>query len=67
MKIIKTVSVLNFTNKLLLRNTCLIVGSAPTYPHGAYDDIEALSNLALKYGNNIDKIYFFLLTIYRFC
>jgi len=32
------------------RNTCLIVGSAPTYPHGAYDDIEALSKLALKYG-----------------
>jgi len=30
-------------------NTCMIVGSAPTYPHGAYDDIAALSDLALKY------------------
>jgi len=27
----------------------MIVGSAPTYPHGAYDDIAALSDLALKY------------------
>jgi len=32
------------------RNTCLIVGSAPTYPHGAYDDIAELSALAVKYG-----------------
>merc|ERR1712106_647335 len=31
-------------------NTCMIVGSAPTYPHGAYDDIAAMSELALKYG-----------------
>ena len=29
----------------------MIVGSAPTYPHGAYDDIAALSDLALKFGS----------------
>ncbi|EDK36502.2 hypothetical protein PGUG_00600 [Meyerozyma guilliermondii ATCC 6260] len=31
-------------------NTVLIVGSAPNYPHGVIDDIEALSELALKYN-----------------
>lgn len=30
-------------------NTCMIVGSAPQFPHGTIDPIEELSNLALKY------------------
>ncbi len=29
-------------------NTIVIVGSAPTFPHGAFDDIKALSDIALK-------------------
>jgi glutamate/tyrosine decarboxylase-like PLP-dependent enzyme len=32
------------------RNTIVIVGSAPSFPHGIIDDIEALSNLALEHG-----------------
>ena len=32
------------------RNTIVIVGSAPTFPHGIIDDIEALSNLALQHN-----------------
>lgn len=35
--------------RLINRNTVLIVGSAPNYPHGIIDDIEGLSKLALKY------------------
>lgn len=31
------------------RNTVLLVGSAPNFPHGIIDDIEALSKLAVKY------------------
>ena len=32
------------------KNTIVIVGSAPTFPHGIIDDIEALSNIALEHG-----------------
>lgn len=35
--------------RLINSNTVLIVGSAPNYPHGIIDDIEALSVLAVKY------------------
>lgn len=31
-------------------NTIAIVGSAPTFPHGVFDDIKALSDIALKNG-----------------
>lgn len=31
-------------------NTCLIVGSAPHFPHGAIDPIEDLSKIAVKYN-----------------
>ncbi|TPX31719.1 hypothetical protein SmJEL517_g04994 [Synchytrium microbalum] len=31
------------------RNTVLLVGSCPNYPHGIVDDIPALSKLALRY------------------
>ncbi|ODV69386.1 PLP-dependent transferase [Hyphopichia burtonii NRRL Y-1933] len=34
--------------RLINKNTVLLVGSAPNYPHGIIDDIEALSKLALK-------------------
>eukprot|EP00697_Spironema_sp_BW2_P003223 gnl/Spiro4/14300_TR7691_c0_g1_i1.p2 gnl/Spiro4/14300_TR7691_c0_g1~~gnl/Spiro4/14300_TR7691_c0_g1_i1.p2 ORF type:complete len:587 (+),score=173.92 gnl/Spiro4/14300_TR7691_c0_g1_i1:66-1763(+) len=34
-------------------NTIAIVGSAPSYPHGAIDNIPALSDLALRYGVNL--------------
>jgi glutamate/tyrosine decarboxylase-like PLP-dependent enzyme len=36
------------TRKAITRNTIVIVGSAPSFPHGTIDPIEALSNLALK-------------------
>lgn len=36
--------------KLINSNTVLLVGSAPNFPHGIIDDIEALSSLALKYN-----------------
>lgn len=35
---------------LINRNTVLLVGSSPNYPHGIIDDIEGLSQLALKYN-----------------
>jgi len=31
-------------------STCLLVGSAPTYPHGVYDDFEKINELARKYN-----------------
>jgi len=31
------------------RNTCLIVGSAPSYAHGTYDDLAGINKIALKY------------------
>lgn len=42
--------------RLINRNTILIVGSAPQYPHGVVDPIEALAKLALKHniGLHID-------------
>lgn len=35
--------------KLINRNTVLLVGSAPNFPHGIIDDISSLSELAVKY------------------
>ena len=35
-------------SRLINSNTVLLVGSAPTYPHGIFDDIAALSRLALR-------------------
>lgn len=35
--------------RLINRNTILLVGSAPNFPHGIVDDIPALSRLALKH------------------
>lgn len=35
-------------SRLINRNTVLIVGSAPNFPHGIMDDIPALSRLALR-------------------
>ena len=32
------------------KNTIMLVGSAPNYPYGTIDDIEAISKLALKYN-----------------
>ncbi|KAK3293472.1 pyridoxal phosphate-dependent transferase [Chaetomium fimeti] len=34
--------------RLVNRNTIMLVGSAPNFPHGIIDDISALSKLALK-------------------
>lgn len=34
--------------RLINSNTCLLVGSAPNYPHGIIDDITALSRLAVR-------------------
>jgi sphinganine-1-phosphate aldolase len=36
------------TQKAISKNTIVIVGSAPSFPHGAIDPIEALSELARK-------------------
>lgn len=35
--------------RLINKNTILLVGSAPNFPHGIIDDIPALSKLALKH------------------
>jgi sphinganine-1-phosphate aldolase len=35
--------------KAISSNTVAIVGSAPNFPHGVMDDIEALSKIAVKY------------------
>ena len=39
---------LKAVKKLINRNTILLVGSAPQYPHGSIDPIEELSQIALK-------------------
>lgn len=45
----KTLKVdLKAVKRLVNKNTVLIVGSAPNYPHGIIDDIEGLSAIALK-------------------
>ena len=38
------------TKKAITRNTIVIVGSAPSFPHGAIDPIEELSELARERG-----------------
>ena len=38
------------TRRALNRNTIVVVGSAPSFPHGAIDPIEALSELARRRG-----------------
>ena len=38
------------TEKAITNNTILIVGSAPSFPHGAIDPIQELSGLALAHG-----------------
>jgi sphinganine-1-phosphate aldolase len=38
------------TRKAITRNTIVIVGSAPSFPHGVIDPIEALSELARERG-----------------
>ena len=35
--------------KMLNGSTCMLVGSAPQFPHGSIDDIEAVAALGLKY------------------
>lgn len=35
--------------RLINKNTVLLVGSAPNFPHGIIDDIESLSKLAVQY------------------
>ncbi|KAI5646486.1 pyridoxal-dependent decarboxylase conserved domain-containing protein [Phthorimaea operculella] len=39
----------NAVRRAISRRTCLIVGSAPNFPYGTMDDINALSDLALEY------------------
>lgn len=36
--------------KAIDKNTCMIVGSAPAFPHGCIDDIEEISKLGYKYS-----------------
>lgn len=40
---------LNAVKRLINKNTVLLAGSAPNFPHGIIDDIEGLSKLALRY------------------
>ncbi len=40
----------NAAKKAINKNTIVIVGSAPTFPHGAIDPIEELSELARQHG-----------------
>ncbi|XP_070544645.1 sphingosine-1-phosphate lyase 1-like [Ptychodera flava] len=35
--------------RMINRNTCMLVGSAPQFPHGTLDPIEEMSKLALKH------------------
>jgi sphinganine-1-phosphate aldolase len=41
---------LNATYKAINKNTIVVVGSAPSFPHGAIDPIEELSKLASDHG-----------------
>ncbi|KAK7862379.1 hypothetical protein R5R35_004164 [Gryllus longicercus] len=36
--------------RAISRNTCMLVGSAPNYPYGTMDDIEAIAALGRKYN-----------------
>ncbi|CAF3535396.1 unnamed protein product [Rotaria sordida] len=36
--------------RAITKNTCMLVASAPNFPHGTIDPIEDISNLALEYG-----------------
>lgn len=38
------------TRKAITRNTVVMVGSAPSFPHGVIDPIEPLSNIATEHG-----------------
>jgi glutamate/tyrosine decarboxylase-like PLP-dependent enzyme len=40
----------NAARKAINRNTAVVVGSSPSFPHGAFDPIEALSELARQHG-----------------
>ena len=40
----------NKARKAINKNTIGIVGSFPSYPHGAEDDIEGLSDIAVNYN-----------------
>ena len=40
----------NAAKKAITKNTIVIVGSAPSFPHGAIDPIEELSELARQHG-----------------
>ena len=35
---------------LICRSTCMLVGSAPQFPHGSIDDIEEIAKLGKRYG-----------------
>ncbi|CAF1269847.1 unnamed protein product [Adineta steineri] len=36
--------------RAITKNTCMLVASAPNFPHGAIDPIEDISKIALEYG-----------------
>ena len=36
--------------KLICRNTCMLVGSAPQFPHGCIDDIGEIAKLGKMYS-----------------
>ena len=36
--------------RLICRSTCVLVGSAPQFPHGSIDDIEEIGKLGMQYG-----------------
>ena len=36
--------------KAITKNTCMLVGSAPQFPHGVLDPIESIAALGLKHG-----------------
>ena len=36
--------------RLICGSTCMLVGSAPQFPHGSIDDIEEIGKLGKKYG-----------------
>jgi sphinganine-1-phosphate aldolase len=47
----KTMKVrLDVMERMISKNTCMLVGSTPAYPHGCIDNIEGIGKLGLRYN-----------------
>ncbi|CAG7829097.1 unnamed protein product [Allacma fusca] len=41
---------LNVMKSMITKNTCMLVGSTPAFPHGCMDDIQGIAKLGLRYN-----------------